>query len=153
MSCGSSLHRQSWRAWCSKIQWYRAGRTDKRDGFFRILQSGYKNEDSPFSTDVCITAWKTGFVPQVEITMGKYQEPLLHLGKAGKPVLQAWSAHDRRRYVEYTCFYDMVANLSRCRSESRGGRLRLMKNVWWGMTRSAHADRRWYRRQQDMYSS
>ena len=71
---------------------------------------------------------------QVEITMGKYQEPLLHLETKLESGLycELVSRELRDGYVEYTLLYDMVANrIPIAEAKAEGGRLRLMKNVWW----------------------
>ena len=60
-------------------QWYEQAERTKQDGFFQgFTQFRYKNEDSPFSTDV-LPHGKRAFIFKWKSRWGKYQEPLLHL--------------------------------------------------------------------------
>ncbi len=71
---------------------------------------------------------------QVEITMGKYQEQLLHLEKKLETGLfcELISKELKESYVEYTLLFDMISNrISIEEVEAKDGKLRLMKNVWW----------------------
>ena len=127
------MHRQSWRAWCSKSV-VRAGRTDKAGRLFQgFTQSGYKNEDSPFSTDV-LPHGKRAFA----FSSGNHDGEISGTAASSGNQLESGlycelvSRELRDGYVEYTLLYDMVANrIPIAEAKAEGGRLRLMKNVWW----------------------
>ena len=78
---------------------------------------------------------------QTEITLGKYQDQLLHLEKKLETGLYcelvSKELHDS--YVEYVLLYDTIANhitINEVRAEK--GKLRLMKNVWWEYNKLPH---------------
>src|SRR5690625_6832045 len=71
---------------------------------------------------------------QVEITLGKYQEPLLNLEKKLESGLYcelvSKELHDT--YVEYVLFYDMIANrISINEVVAQNGSLKLMESFYW----------------------
>ncbi|MCU6361378.1 helicase HerA domain-containing protein, partial [Enterobacter quasiroggenkampii] len=77
----------------------------------------------------------------VEITLGKYQEPLLNLEKKLESGLYCELTEKELKdsYVEYTLLYDMIAN--RISSEgmySEKGSLKLMKNLNWSYDTLPH---------------
>lgn len=85
---------------------------------------------------------KGGYVSILaEITMGKYQEQMLHLEKKLESGLDCELVEKELKngYVKYTLLYDMITNripISEVRAEN--GRLRLMKNVWWEYDKLPH---------------
>src|SRR5690625_30790 len=78
---------------------------------------------------------------QVEITLGKYQEPLLTLEKKLESGLYcelvSKELHDS--YVEYVLFYDMIANrISIQEVTSQNGSLKLMESFYWEYDKLPH---------------
>ena len=78
---------------------------------------------------------------QVEITLGKYQEPLLNLEKKLESGLYCElvtkELHDS--YVEYVLFYDMISNrISIDEVIAQNGRLKLMKSMDWEYNQLPH---------------
>ena len=70
----------------------------------------------------------------VEITLGKYQEPLLNLEKKLESGLYCELTEKELKdsYIEYTLLYDMIANrISSEEMHSEKGSLKLMKNLDW----------------------
>lgn len=74
------------------------------------------------------------------ITLGKYQDQLLHLGKKLETGLycELVSIELKDSYVEYVLLYDTIANrITIDEVQAEHGSLRLMKNVGWDM-KSSH---------------
>ena len=127
-------HRQKLARMVLENQWYEQVERTKQDGFFKDLPSpDTKTKIARFPR--MYYRMENGLLHfQVEITMGKYQEPLLHLETKLESGLycELVSRELRDGYVEYTLLYDMVANrIPIAEAKAEGGRLRLMKNVWW----------------------
>ena len=127
-------HRQKLARMVLENQWYEQAERAKQDGFFKDLPStDTKPKIARFPR--MYYRMENGLLHfLVEITMGKYQEPLLHLETKLESGLycELVSRELRDGYVEYTLLYDMVANripISEVKAEN--GRLRLMKNIWW----------------------
>ena len=128
------MHRQKLARMVLENQWYEQAERTKQDGFFKDLPSSdTKTKIARFPR--MYYRMENGLLHfQVEITMGKYQEPLLHLETKLESGLycELVSRELRDGYVEYTLLYDMVANrIPIAEAKAEGGRLRLMKNVWW----------------------
>ena len=128
------MHRQKLARMVLENQWYEQAERTKQDGFFKDLPSpDTKTKIARFPR--MYYRMENGLLHfQVEITMGKYQEPLLHLETKLESGLycELVSRELRDGYVEYTLLYDMVANrIPIAEAKAEGGRLRLMKNVWW----------------------
>ena len=70
-------HRQKLARMVLENQWYEQSDTKQSEGFLRTCLQ-VQNRRLPVFRE-CITAWKTGFSITAEITLGKFQEPLLHL--------------------------------------------------------------------------
>ena len=127
-------HRQKLARMVLENQWYEQAERIKQDGFFKDLPSpDTKPKTARFPR--MYYRMENGLLHfQVEITMGKYQEPLLHLETKLESGLycELVSRELRDGYVEYTLLYDMVANrIPISEVQAADGRLRLMKNVWW----------------------
>ncbi len=70
----------------------------------------------------------------MEITLGKYQDQLLHLEKKLESGLycELTDKELKDSYVEYTLLYDMIARrISIDEVQAHDGKLCLMKNMWW----------------------
>lgn len=77
----------------------------------------------------------------VEISLGKYQEPLLNLEKKLESGLYCELTEKELKdsYVEYTLLYDMIANrISSEEMHSEKGSLKLMKNLNWSYDTLPH---------------
>lgn len=126
-------HRQKLARMVLENQWYEQSDTKQSEGFFKDLPASSKSKIARFPR--LYYRMENGLLHfQVEITMGKYQEPLLHLETKLESGLycELVSRELRDGYVEYTLLYDMVANrIPIAEAKAEGGRLRLMKNVWW----------------------
>ncbi|HIY39272.1 MAG TPA: ATP-binding protein [Candidatus Agathobaculum merdigallinarum] len=128
------MHRQKLARMVLENQWYEQAEWTKQDGFFKDLPSpDTKSKIARFPR--MYYRMENGLLHfLVEITMGKYQEPLLHLETKLESGLycELVSRELRDGYVEYTLLYDMVADrIPIAEAKAEGGRLRLMKNVWW----------------------
>lgn len=78
---------------------------------------------------------------RVEITLGKYQDQLLHLEKKLESGIycELIDKELKDSYVEYTLLYDTIANrLSLEEIEATDGKLKLMKNLWWAYDKLPH---------------
>lgn len=127
-------HRQKLARMVLENQWYELTERTKQEGFFKDLRSpDTKTKIARFPR--MYYRMENGLLHfQVEITMGKYQEPLLHLETRLESGLycELISRELRDGYVEYTLLYDMVANrIPIAEAKAEDGRLRLMKNIWW----------------------
>lgn len=127
-------HRQKLARMVLENQWYEQAERTKQDGFFKDLPgTDTKTKIARFPR--MYYRMENGLLHfQVEITMGKYQEPLLHLETRLESGLycELVSRELRDGYVEYTLLYDMVANrIPISEVQATDGRLRLMKNIWW----------------------
>lgn len=127
-------HRQKLARMVLENQWYEQAEQTRQDSFFKDLPSSNKKTKIARFPRMYYRMENGLLHFQVEITMGKYQEPLLHLETKLESGLycELVSRELRDGYVEYTLLYDMVANripISGVKAEN--GRLRLMKNIWW----------------------
>src|SRR5699024_6287879 len=78
---------------------------------------------------------------QVEITVGKFQEPLLNLETrlASGSYCELVSKELRDSYVEYTLFYDMIANrIPISEVIAQDGSLKLMESFYWEYDKLPH---------------
>ena len=128
------MHRQKLARMVLENQWYEQAERTKQDGFFKDLPCpDAKTKIARFPR--MYYRMENGLLHfQVEITMGKYQEPLLHLETKLESGLycELVSRELRDGFVEYTLLYDMVANrIPIAEAKAEDGRLRLMKNIWW----------------------
>lgn len=115
-------------------QWYEQAEQTRQEGFFKDLpHTSIKTKIARFPR--IYYRMENGLLHiQVEITMGRYQEPLLHLETKLESGLycELVSRELRDGFVLYTLLYDMVADRIFIDEAKAGdGRLRLMKNVWW----------------------
>ena len=78
---------------------------------------------------------------RTEITLGKYQDQLLHLEKKLETGLycELVSKELKDSYVEYVLLYDTIANrITIDEVQAENGSLRLMKNIWWEYDKLPH---------------
>lgn len=128
------MHRQKLARMVLENQWYEQAEQTTQQGFFKDLpHTRTKTKIARFPR--MYYRMENGLLHiQVEITMGRYQEPLLHLETKLESGLycELVSRELRDGFVLYMLLYDMVANripISEVKAEN--GRLRLMENVWW----------------------
>lgn len=127
-------HRQKLARMVLENQWYEQAEQTRQRFFFKDLpHTSTKTKIARFPR--MYYRMENGLLYiQVEITMGRYQESLLHLETKLESGLycELVSRELRDGFVEYTLLYDMVADrISIDEAKAGDGRLRLMKNVWW----------------------
>ncbi|MGI6059389.1 MAG: FtsK/SpoIIIE domain-containing protein [Blautia sp.] len=127
------IHRQKLARMILENHWFES-ETTQHAGFFTDLSAGRSKEKITYFPRMYYRMEKGLLHIQTEISLGKYQDQLLNLEKKLESGLYCELTdkvlHDS--YVEYTLLYDMVANrISIEDVQAQGGKLRLMKNVWW----------------------
>lgn len=132
------FHRQKLARMILENGWYESEKVQD-SGFFKDLPSS-KERITKFPR--MFYQMKGGLLHiRVEITMGKYQDQLLELEKKLESGLycELVSKELKDGYVEYTLFYDVIANrISIDEVVVENGKLRLMKNVWWEYDKLPH---------------
>lgn len=128
------MHRQKLARMVLENQWYEQAERTKQDGFFKDLPSpDTKTKIARFPR--MYYRMENGLLHiTAEITLGKFQEPLLHLENKLESGLycELVSRELLDGFVEYTLLYDMIANripISEVRVEH--GQMRLMQNTYW----------------------
>lgn len=127
------IHRQKLARMILENHWFES-ETTQHTGFFTDLSAGRSKERITYFPRMYYRMEKGLLHIQTEISLGKYQDQLLNLEKKLESGLYCELTdkvlHDS--YVEYTLLYDMIANrISIEDVQAQGGKLRLMKNVWW----------------------
>lgn len=126
-------HRQKLAKMVLENKWYEAEQVQS-DGFFKDLSSSRSKEKISYFPKIYYQL-KNGLIHiRVEITLGKYQDQLLHLEKKLESGLycELTDKELKDSYVEYTLLYDTIANrISIEDVQAKDGKLRLMKNIWW----------------------
>lgn len=134
------IHRQKLARMILENHWFES-ETTQHAGFFTDLSAGRSKEKITYFPRMYYRMEKGLLHIQTEISLGKYQDQLLNLEKKLESGLYCELTdkvlHDS--YVEYTLLYDMVANrISIEDVQAQGGKLRLMKNVWWAYDSLPH---------------
>src|SRR5699024_11008284 len=127
------IHRQKLANMVLENGWYETKQVTK-ESFFKDIPSDKAKEKISHFPKMYYRYEKGLLYIQVEITLGKYQEPLLNLEtKLERGLyceLVSKELHDS--YVEYVLFYDMIANrISIDEVVAQNGRLKLMKSMEW----------------------
>lgn len=133
-------HRQKLAKMILENKWYEAEQVQS-DGFFKDLSSSRSKEKITYFPKLYYQLQNGLIHIRVEITLGKYQDQLLHLEKKLESGLycELTDKELKDSYVEYTLLYDTIANrISIEDVQAQGGRLRLMKNVWWEYDKLPH---------------
>ena len=134
------IHRQKLARMILENKWYEAEQT-QANSFFKDLPSG-KTKEKITHFPKMYYKLENGLIHiQVEITLGKYQDQLLHLEKKLESGLycELTDKELKDSYVEYTLLYDTIANrISIEYVQAEHGKLRLMKNVWWEYDKLPH---------------
>ena len=120
--------------------WYESESTQD-SGFFKDLPATTKKEKITHFPKLYYRMEHGLLYIRTEITLGKYQEQLLHLEKKLETGLycELVSKELKDSYVEYVLLYDTIANrITINEVQAEHGSLRLMKNVWWEYDKLPH---------------
>ena len=133
-------HRQKLAKMILENGWYEA-ESSQDGGFFKDLPSSKTKEKITYFPKIYYRMEHGLLYIQTEITLGKYQDQLLHLEKKLETGLYcelvSKELHDS--YVEYVLLYDTIANrITITEVQAKDGKLRLMKNVWWEYDKLPH---------------
>lgn len=132
-------HRQKLAKMVLENKWYESEQV-KTEGFFKDSASRAKEKITYFPK--IFYRLKNGLIQiRVEITLGKYQDQLLHLEKKLESGLycELTDKELKDSYVEYTLLYDTIANrISIDEVQAKNGKLRLMTNIWWEYDKLPH---------------
>ncbi|EAE8998419.1 TPA: DNA translocase FtsK [Listeria monocytogenes] len=132
-------HRQKLAKMILENKWYESEQV-KTDGFFKDSSSRTKEKITYFPK--IYYRLNNGLIQiRVEITLGKYQDQLLHLEKKLESGLycELTDKELKDSYVEYTLLYDTIASrISIDEVQATDGKLRLMENVWWEYDKLPH---------------
>ncbi|MDT2471683.1 FtsK/SpoIIIE domain-containing protein [Enterococcus avium] len=132
-------HRQKLAKMILENKWYESELV-KTEGLFK--DSAGRTKEKIIYFPKIYYRLKNGLIQiWVEITLGKYQDQLLHLEKKLESGLycELTEKEIKDSYVEYTLLYDMIANrISIDEVQAKNGNLRLMKNVWWEYDKLPH---------------
>ena len=134
------IHRQKLARMVLENKWYESEQR-KEDAFFKDLSSSHSKETITYFPKIYYRMKQGLLHIRVEITLGKYQEQLLHLEKKLESGLycELTDKELKDSYVEYTLLYDTIANrISIEDVQAKDGRLRLMENVWWEYDKLPH---------------
>ncbi|WP_339253883.1 FtsK/SpoIIIE domain-containing protein [Sporosarcina sp. FSL W8-0480] len=134
------IHRQKLAKMILENGWYETKQI-AQEGFFKDIPSNKTKEKISHFPKMYYRYEKGLLYIQVEITLGKYQEPLLNLETKLESGLYcelvSKELHDS--YVEYTLFHDMIANrISIDEVVAQNGRLKLMKSMDWEYDKLPH---------------
>lgn len=132
-------HRQKLSKMILENRWYESAQV-KTEGFFKDSSSRTKEKITYFPK--MHYRLKNGLIQiRVEITLGKYQDQLLHLEKKLESGLYC-ELTDKElmdSYVEYTLLYDTISSrISIDEVQTNNRKVRLMENVWWEYDKLPH---------------
>ena len=125
------FHRQKLARMLLENGWYESESTQD-SGFFKDLPATTKKEKITYFPKLYYRMEHGLLYIRTEITLGKYQEQLLHLEKKLETGLycELVSKELKDSYVEYVLLYDTIANrITINEVQAEHGSLRLMKNV------------------------
>ena len=134
------FHRQKLAKMILENGWYES-ETTQDIGFFKDLPAGTKKEKITYYPKLYYRMDNGLLYIRTEITLGKYQDQLLHLEKKLETGLycELVSKELKDSYVEYVLLYDTIANrITINEVQAENGSLRLMKNVWWEYDKLPH---------------
>ncbi|WP_060206776.1 FtsK/SpoIIIE domain-containing protein [Sporosarcina koreensis] len=134
------IHRQKLAKMILENGWYETKQVQS-NSFFEDIPSGKTKEKISHFPKMYYRFEKGLLHIQVEITLGKYQEPLLNLENKLESGLYcelvSKELHDS--YVEYVLFYDMIANrISIDGVTAPNGSLKLMQSMYWEYDKLPH---------------
>ena len=134
------FHRQKLARMLLENGWYESESTQD-SGFFKDLPATTKKEKITYFPKLYYRMEHGLLYIRTEITLGKYQDQLLHLEKKLETGLycELVSKELKDSYVEYVLLYDTIANrITINEVQAEHGSLRLMKNVWWEYDKLPH---------------
>ena len=134
------FHRQKLAKMILENGWYES-ETTQDSGFFKDLAATSKKEKIIYFPKMYYRMEHGLLHIRTEITLGKYQDQLLHLEKKLETGLycELVSKELKDSYVEYVLLYDTIANrITINEVQAEHGSLRLMKNVWWEYDKLPH---------------
>ena len=134
------FHRQKLAKMILENGWYES-KTTQDSGFFKDLPATSKKEKIIYFPKMYYRMEHGLLHIRTEITLGKYQDQLLHLEKKLETGLycELVSKELKDSYVEYVLIYDTIANrITIDEVQAKHGSLRLMKNVWWEYDKLPH---------------
>ena len=134
------FHRQKLSRMILENGWYES-ETTQDSGFFKDLPANSKKEKITYFPKLYYRMDSGLLYIRTEITLGKYQDQLLHLEKKLETGLycELVSKELKDSYVEYVLLYDTIANRITINEVlAEHGSLRLMKNVWWEYDKLPH---------------
>lgn len=126
-------HRQKLARMILENGWYESEKTEN-SGYFKDLPLGENKEKITYFPKMYYRMENGLLYIQVKISLGKYQEQLLNLEKKLESGLfcELTEKELHESYVEYTMFYDMIANrISIADVKVENGKMKLMKNIFW----------------------
>ena len=134
------FHRQKLARMLLENGWYESESTQD-SGFFKDLPVTTKKEKITYFPKLYYHMEHGLLYIRTEITLGKYQDQLLHLEKKLETGLycELVSKELKDSYVEYVLLYDTIANrITINEVQAEHSSLRLMKNVWWEYDKLPH---------------
>ena len=134
------FHRQKLAKMILENGWYES-ETTQDSGFFKDLPATSRKEKITYFPKMYYRMEHGLLHIRTEITLGKYQDQLLHLEKKLETGLycELVSKELKDSYVEYVMLYDTIANrITIDEVQAEHGSLRLMKNVWWEYDKLPH---------------
>ena len=134
------FHRQKLVRMILENGWYES-ETTQDSGFFKDLPATSKKEKITYFPKLYYRMDNGLLYIRTEITLGKYQDQLLHLEKKLETGLycELVSKELKDSYVEYVLLYDTIANrITIDEVQAENGSLRLMKNIWWEYDKLPH---------------
>lgn len=134
------IHRQKLAKMILENGWYETKQVTK-ESFFKDIPSDKAEEKISHFPKIYYRFEKGMLYIQAEITLGKFQEPLLNLETKLESGLycELVSKELRDSYVEYTLFYDMIANrISIDEVVAQDGSLKLMESFYWEYDKLPH---------------
>ncbi|MGG5331055.1 FtsK/SpoIIIE family protein [Enterococcus sp. AZ163] len=133
-------HRQKLARMILQNHWYEV-ETVQQEGFFKDLSSTKSKEKITYFPKIFYQMKNGYLIISVEISLNSYQDQLLHLEKKLESGLycELVDKELEESFVVYTLLYDTIANrISIDEVKAANGRLRLMKNVYWGYDQLPH---------------
>ncbi|WP_334290785.1 FtsK/SpoIIIE domain-containing protein [Anaerostipes sp. CAG:276] len=129
------VHRQEIARMLLQNGWYESEAVQSQDSFFKDLPGGSKSKEKITYFPKVYYTLDNGIIRiNVRITMGKYQDQLLHLEKKLETGLfcELIVKELKESYVEYELLYDTIGSrISIEEMEISNGCLKLMDNVYW----------------------
>lgn len=126
-------HRQKLARMILENGWYESEKTENI-GYFKDLPFRENKEKITYFPKIYYRMENGLLYIQAEISLGKYQEQLLNLEKKLESGLfcELTEKELHESYVEYTLFYDMIANrIPITDVKVENGKMKLMKNIFW----------------------